>query len=271
MYIRFIISIALVLLTSLSFAQSLKEAADLFGAGKYGEAEKILNNINPQTAKVKGFLCQLYAEEKISPDVTKSKELCEDAVASKDPMAVYIYAISHIYGSSALQIKQNEKRGLGFMSVSAIDMDFAPAFDFFCEKFFLEKKYDDAVNFCKVAASTGLRKSLYRMGIFYSEGIGVIQDFDKSKSLIIASAALNYPLAYDFLGDASRDGKNGFAIDTRHAYAWYSLSIAAKSSQEIQDRRKALKLSQEDVIASQKMATAWKFKTPRLIDFNSID
>ncbi len=256
------------LLSFVTSAQSIKEAIDLFAAGKYSEAQKVLDNVKPQTPKVKGFLCQLYAEEKISPDTEKSKQLCDDAVAAKDPMAVYIYALANIYGNDALKVKQNEKRGLGFMAVSAIDMDFPPAFDFFCEKYSIEKRFDDAVNFCKVAAARGLRKSLFRMGGFYLEGVGVIQDFDKAKTLFIASAALNYTPAYELLGDAARDGKNGFSKDLRQAYAWYSLSMATKSNNAIQNRRNSLGLASEDILVAQKMASSWKFKNPRLIDFN---
>ena len=256
------------LFTCTSNAQSMKEAIDLFGAGKYSESQKVLDNISPQTPKVKGFLCQLYAEEKISPDPEKSKQICDDAVSAKDPMAVYIFALANIYGNDALKVKQNEKRGLGFMAVAAIDMDFAPAFDFFCEKYYLEKRFDYAVSFCKVAAARGLRKSLYRMGDFYSEGVGVIQDFEKAKTLYIASAALNYTPAYEILGDAARDGKSGYTKDLRQAYAWYSLSMATKSNNAVQSRRSNLNLSPEDILVAQKMASAWKFKTPRLIDFN---
>jgi hypothetical protein len=252
-------------------AQSMKEAIELFGAGKYSEAQKVLNNIKPQTPKVKGFLCQLYAEEKISPDLERSKQICDEAVAAKDPIAVYVYALANIYGNDALKMRQNEKRGLGFMAVSAIDMDFAPAFDFFCEKYSLDKKFDDAVNFCKVAAARGLRKSMYRMAGFYLDGVGVIQDYEKAKTLYIASAALNYTAAYEILGDSAREGKNGFTKDLRQAYAWYSLSLATKSNSTIQSRRDSLNLSSEDILAAQKMASAWKFKTPRLIDFNMTD
>jgi hypothetical protein len=255
------------LFSTLSSAQGIKEAIDAFNLGKYPEAAKILNSIKPATPKSNGFLCQLYAEEKISPEPEVSKQICDDAVSSKDPMAVYIYALAYIYGNDALQIAQNEKKGLGFMAVTAIDLDFSPSFDFFCEKYFVEKKYDDAVNFCKVAASKGLRKSLYRMSLFYAEGLGVIQDYEKSKKLMLASAALNYPPAYDYLGDAAKNGKNGYALDLRHSYAWYSLSIATKSNSQTQEKRGSLKMTSEDTVAAQKMASAWKFKTPKLIDF----
>ena len=255
------------LFSTLASAQGIKEAIDAFNLGKYPEAAKILNSIKPATPKSNGFLCQLYAEEKISPEPEVSKQICDDAVASKDPMAVYIYALAYIYGNDALQIAQNEKKGLGFMAVTAIDLDFSPSFDFFCEKYFVEKKYDDAVNFCKVAASKGLRKSLYRMSLFYAEGLGVVQDYEKSKKLMLASAALNYPPAYDYLGDAAKNGKNGYALDLRHSYAWYSLSIATKSNPQTQEKRGSLKMTSEDTVAAQKMASAWKFKTPKLIDF----
>jgi TPR repeat protein len=264
---KYLFAVSVILFSTFTSAQSIKEAIDTFNLGKYPETAKILNTIKPATPKSNGFLCQLYAEEKISPEPDLSRQICDDAVAAKDPMAVYIYALAYIYGNDALDMVKNEKKGLGFMAVTAIDLDFSPAFDFFCEKYFSEKKYDDAVNFCKVAASKGLRKSLYRMSLFYAEGLGVIQDFDKSKKLMLASAALNYPPAYDYLGDAAKDGKNGNTLDLRHAYAWYSLSIAAKSNAQTQEKRKSIKMTTEDTVAAQKMAAVWKFRTPQLIDF----
>jgi hypothetical protein len=45
------------------------------------------------------------------------------------------------------------------------------------------------------------------------------------------------------------------------------LSIAVKSNAQIQEKRKSLKMTTEDTVAAQKMAAAWKFRTPKLIDF----
>ena len=264
---KYLLGISVALITTATLAQSIKEAIDTYNLGKYPETAKILNAIKPATPKSNGFLCQLYAEEKISPEPKLSKQICDDAVSTKDPVAVYIYALGYIYGNDILKISKNEKKGLGFMAVAAIDLDFSPAFDFFCEKYFLEKKYEDAINFCKVAAYKGLRKSLYRMSLFYAEGLGVVQNYEKSKKLMIASASLNYPPAYDYLGDAAKDGNNGYTLDLRHSYAWYSLSIAVKGNAQTQEKRKNLKVTPEDTVAAQKMAAAWKFKTPKLIDF----
>jgi TPR repeat protein len=264
---KYFLTIYLIIFCASSHGQGMKEAIESFNIGKYPETAQILSSIKPSTPKSNGFLCQLYAEEKISPDREISKQVCDDAVFAKDPVAVYTYALAYIYGNDALQIPINEKKGLGFMAVTAIDLDFSPAFDFFCEKYFLEKKYNTAVNFCKVAAHKGLRKSLHRMSLFYSEGLGVIQNFEKSKQLMLASAALNYAPAYEYLGDAAKEGKNGYILDLRHAYAWYSLSAAIKSDNQTQEKRKALKIADDDVLIAQKMAAEWKYKNPKLIDY----
>jgi Sel1 repeat len=250
-------------------AQTLNDASVAFDNAKYNDAADILRKLNPQTPKAKAFLCQLYADKLISPNREESSAVCEEAVVAKDPVAIYIYALAYLNGNPDIQITANPTKGIGFMAVDVIDLDFAPAYDFFCSKYLREGDVNTAINFCKVAASKGMRKSLYAMGMLSSEGKGVIQDYKRANNLMLASAALNYTPAYMYLGQVSRDGLNGNPKDLKQAYAWYSLAAAADSNNtSAAQARDNLKLSGDDVIAAQKLATVWKAKTPKLIDYH---
>jgi hypothetical protein len=250
-------------------AQTLKDASVAFDNAKYNDAADILRKLNPQTPKAKAFLCQLYADKLISPNREESSTVCEEAVVAKDPVAIYIYALAYLNGNPDIQITANPTKGIGFMAVDVIDLDFAPAYDFFCSKYLREGDVNTAINFCKVAASKGMRRSLYTMGMLSSEGKGVIQDYKRANNLMLASAALNYTPAYMYLGQVSRDGLNGNPKDLKQAYAWYSLAAAADSNNtSAAQARDNIKLSGDDIIAAQKLATVWKAKTPKLIDYH---
>ena len=250
-------------------AQSLDEATNLYGSGKYNDAADVLRKLNPQTPKAKAFLCQLYADKLISANDEESSRVCQEAVVAKDPVAIYIYALAYLNGNDNIKVQANPIKGLGFMSVDVIESDFAPAYDYFCVKLSKEQNYSDAINFCKVAASKGMRRSLYIMGTLTSQGKGVIQDFKKSKSFMLASAALNNPAAYMYLGEMARDGKFGDPKDAKQAYAWFSLAAAADTNNNAATQsRDALQLSSQDMIAAQQLAAQWKSKTPKLIDYH---
>jgi len=250
-------------------AQTLNDASVAFDNAKYNDAADILRKLNPQTPKAKAFLCLLYSDKYISPNNDESSRVCEEAVVAKDPLAIYIYSIAYLYGNPNIQITANPPIGIGYMAVDVIDLDFAPAYDFFCNKYLSENNINTAINFCKVAASKGMRKSLYAMGMLSSDGKGVIQDYKRANNLMLASAALNYTPAYMYLAQASRDGLYGNPKDFKQAYAWYSLAAAADTNDtKASQARDSLKLSGDDIIAAQKLATVWKAKTPKLIDYN---
>jgi hypothetical protein len=250
-------------------AQTLNDASVAYDNAKYNDTADILRKLNPQTPKAKAFLCQLYADKLISPNREESSAVCEEAVVAKDPVAIYIYALAYLYGNPDIQITANPTKGIGFMAVDVIDLDFAPAYDFFCNKYLRDGNVNTAINFCKVAASKGMRKSLYTMGMLSSEGKGVIQDYKRANNLMLASAALNYTPAYMYLGQVSRDGLNGNPKDLKQAYAWYSLAAASDSNNtSAAQARDNIKLSGDDIIAAQKLATVWKAKTPKLIDYH---
>ncbi|QWD80515.1 sel1 repeat family protein [Polynucleobacter sp. MWH-Spelu-300-X4] len=257
------------LLAGVAQAQSIDAAIDLFDKAKYNEAANALRQISPATSKSKAFLCQLYADSYISSNVQESTKVCEEAVADKDPIAVYLYALAYLNGNNNLNINQNEKKGVGFMASAVIESDFAPAYDYFCSRLLAEQNLDEAINFCKVAASKGMRRALYTMGVLISEGTGVIQDFQRAKKMMLASAALNYPAAYVYLGSLAKEGKNGEPKDLKQAYAWFSLATAADSNNHrAMAERDSINLSSQDMIAAQKIATEWKYHTPKLVDYH---
>jgi TPR repeat protein len=252
-----------------AYAQSLDEAITLYGNGKYNDSAEVLRKLNPQTPKAKAFLCQLYADKLISANDEESSRVCQEAVVAKDPIAIYIYALAYLNGNDNIKVQANPVKGIGFMSVDVIDSDFAPAYDFFCVKLTKEQNYSDAINFCKVAASKGMRRSLYIMGTLTAQGKGVIQDFKKSKNFMLASAALNNPAAYIYLGEMARDGKYGDPKDAKQAYAWFSLAAAADTNNNMAAQsRDALQLNSQDMIAAQQLASSWKSRTPKLIDYH---
>ncbi len=266
--IKFLLSLTIFASGLTAFAQNLEEARKKFDEAKYSEVEKILMSMNPMTTQAKGFICQLYAEGKISPNLEKSSKLCDDAVAEKDKVALYHYALAYINGNDSLGIAMDQVRGLGFMSVAVIDLDFPPAYDFFCRKFLLENREDMAVHFCKLGASKGMRYSMYQMAQFFISGKGVIQNYKNAKTLLLASAARSYPDAFEALAQYSSTGEYGFALDKRHAYAWYTLSMLVKPDPSKQRRRDALGLTPADIEQAQKLATNWKHRTPTLMDYS---
>lgn len=257
------------LMVSISQAQSIDAAIDFFDKAKYNDAANALRQVSPASPKSKAFLCQLYADGYISPNPQESSKVCEEAVVDKDPIAIYLYALAYLNGNNNLNISQNEKKGIGFMSVAVIDSDFAPAYDYFCNRLLQEQNLDEAINFCKVAASKGMRRSLYTMGVLTSEGTGVIQDFQRAKKMMLASAALNYTPAYIYLGNLAKEGKNGEPKDLKQAYAWFSLATAADANnRQAMAERDSINLSGQDMIAAQKIATDWKYRTPKLVDYH---
>lgn len=271
--INYIFKTVLVVVVALSSvyasAQSLEQAIKFFSEAKYPQAAEQLKKMDPQSPRGLGFLCQLYADGYISPNSKEGTEVCNEAVVKRDPMGTYIVALARLRGNQNLDFEKNQTLGVGFMSVAVIDYDYAPAYNFFCEKLISEGNIEEGINFCKVAASMGMRKSLYQMGILTSIGRGVIQDFARAKSLMLASAALNYSPAYIFLGNAAKDGLNGESKDLRQAYAWYSLAAAAEPDNPTPARlRDALSLGASDIVAAQKVAKDWKFRNPKLIDYD---
>jgi TPR repeat protein len=266
---KILVSLMPLLACSLVQAQSIDAAIDLFDKARYNDAANSLRQISAPTAKSKAFLCQLYADGYISPNTQESSRVCEEAVVEKDPIAIYLYALAYLSGNGNLNISPNEKKGIGFMSVAVIDSDFAPAYDYFCSRLLQEQNLDEAINFCKVAASKGMRRSLYTMGVLTSEGTGVIQDFQRAKKMMLASAALNYPAAYIYLGNLAKEGKNGEPKDLKQAYAWYSLATAADANnRHAMAERDSITLSSQDMIEAQKIATQWKARTPKLVDYH---
>jgi hypothetical protein len=252
-------------------AQSFNDAAVAFDGAKYNDTADILRKLEPKNIKAKAFLCQLYADKLISPNNEESSRVCEEAVVAKDPVAIYIYSIAYLNGNPAIQITKDETKGLGFMAVNVIDLDFGPAYDYFCNKFLQDKNIAVAINFCKVAASKGMRRSLYAMGILTSEGRGVLMDYKRSNELMLASAARNNPQAFMYLGQVSKDGSKGNQKDLKQAYAWFSLAAAVDPNNiAASNARDSLKLSAEDVISAQKIANVWKAKTPKLVDYYNL-
>jgi TPR repeat protein len=266
---KLLISLVSVLMAGMAQAQSINAAIELFDKAKYDDAATVLRQISPATPKSKAFLCQLYADSYISQNVQESMKVCEEAVVDKDPIAIYLYALAYLNGNGNLNISPNEKKGIGFMSVAVIDSDFAPAYDYFCNRLLQEQNIDEAINFCKVAASKGMRRSLYTMGVLTSEGTGVIQDFQRAKKMMLASAALNFTPAYVYLGNLAKEGKNGELKDLKQAYAWFSLATAADANnRKAMAERDSINLSSQDMIAAQKIASEWKYLTPKLVDYH---
>ena len=263
-----VVYIALIFISNIGFGQSFETVLDQFANGKFNNAAETIRKLDPQSSKAKTLMCQLYADKLIDTNVEEASKYCKDAVEAKEPIAIYIYAIAHLNGNNNIKVTANNAKALGFMSMDIIDHDFALAYDFFCEKFVQEKNFSEAISFCKIASSKGMRRSLYYMGLMTALGKGIIQDFNKSKDFMLASATLNNPSAYMFLGEMTRDGLYGESKDAIQAYAWFTLaaSVEPDNSEALENMLK-MKLNNHDIISSQKIASKWKAKTPKLLDF----
>ena len=241
-------------------ADTVSSATALIKSGNFDAAYQRLKADNSGSGRVSGLLCYLYARSLVVADPQDKKTACRATVAAHDRFGLFVYGAAQASNNPPPGIDANQNVGVGEVA-EAVQLDYSPAYDWMCHHFYDLQRYSDAAPFCKVAAINSQPGSMYYLGLMLYNGSGAVQDFEKAKAFMLASARMNYAPAFKFLGDLSQGGKAGPPKDLVQASAWYALaSSAAPDWQDPVALRDGIGLSPADVAKAQKLAGSWQTK-----------
>jgi uncharacterized protein len=120
-----------------------------------------------------------------------------------------------------------------------------------------------AVDFLQQAADKGHREASFALSQHYSDGRGVIQDYQQMFRYSAKLAETNHAGAQFMLGNAFRRGM-GTPIDNKKAYVWYNLAAANGSIEAMPLRDNlARSMSSVDVLDAQNEARNLVLKLKR--------
>jgi len=248
-------------------AATADSTVSMIEAGRFDDALKVLSALTTPTPRQSGLECYLYVRGLVAYDTAAAKTSCAAAVAAGDTVGLFMSGVAAARSHPPEGFSHDETLALGRMA-DAVKLDYYPAYEWLCQHDYEKSQFTEASPFCKVAAVHGRPASTYYLGLMLYNGNGAVQDFEKAREFILASAKMNYAAAYELLGDLARDGRWGTPKDLTQAYAWYALaSSAAPDWAEPIRNRGALDLSASKIAAAQKLAASWATQAaPGILD-----
>lgn len=148
-------------------------------------------------------------------------------VAPKAPEPAKPVDLEKAYEAGTKAYKQGDAAGAMSLLKPAADAGHAPSQAML--GFILDKSlfYDDAVAYYRKAAEQSNPDGLYGLGVMYSEGSGVKQDFGEARRLIIKAAEHGHKEAVNVMAQAYINGGLGLdeaARQSAEALAWIQRS-----------------------------------------------
>ena len=122
--------------------------------------------------------------------------------------------------------------------------------------------YAAAAAWYRKAADQGHASAQFNLGFMYRAGFGVTQDYAAAAEWYRKAADQGYAAAQSNLGLMYAQGF-GVAQDYVQAHMWFSLAADGGSKEAIKNRDIAAeKMTLEQIMEAQKLASEWKPKTP---------